>query len=273
MHGGVAAVAVACCLLTAGCTGLIGPAQSTGGATVTPAPVPPEPPARVAPGLTEAGVTDTNALARAHVRQLGNASYTLRHTRTVETADGTLRLREVTTGEFGPNYREFVAVRTLTGASVSERTIRTRWSEGRAIQETTVGNTTRRAIVADGRGIGAPPLPPREALFFEPTFNGRIAALFDGANVTGVTRTREEVMQTYRAPVYRVEADGATDRSKFPVVPAERVGDVGFTAVVGPSGVVYGYGTQYTVLRNGTTLHITESLRYSDVGSTDPDFS
>ncbi|MBX0322346.1 hypothetical protein EGH21_04790 [Halomicroarcula sp. F13] len=270
MHRGAAVAALALCLVTAGCTGLVGSGSPSAGETVTPAPVPAQPPAPVAPGLTEAGVTDTRALARAHVTTLGNVSYTLRHTRTVQTANGTVRLRQVTTGEFAANYRTYVATRTITGTEVPPTEIRTRWAEGRAVQWTTVNGTTRREIVADGRGIGAPPLPPRAALFFDPTYNGRVAALFAGANVTAVTRTSEEVMQTYRAPVSRVVADGAADRSQFPVVHAERVGDVRFTAVVGPSGVVYGYGTQYTVVRNGTTLHVTESLRYSDLGTTTP---
>ncbi|WP_276273794.1 hypothetical protein [Haloarcula litorea] len=264
-------VALALCLVTAGCTGFVGgggPDRPEAG--VTPAPVPTEPPRQVAPGLSAAGVTDVNALARAHVGRLSNASYTLRHSRTVRTADGTVRLRQVTTGAFAANYRTYVARRTVTGTGVTDRTVRTRWVEDRAVQWTTVNGTTRRQVVADGEGIGAPPLPPRAALFFDPTFNRRVAALFSGADVTEVRRTREEVMQTYRAPVARVRADGAVDRSRFPVAPADRVGDVRFTAVVGPGGLVYSYSTQYTVVRDGARLRVTESLRFSRVGRTTP---
>ncbi|MBV0925790.1 hypothetical protein KTS45_16420 [Halomicroarcula limicola] len=267
----VVVVLLAGCLVTAGCTALVGPRDPAASETLTPAPVPEEPPARVAPGLTETGVTDSDALAQAHVVRLSNVSYTLWYTRTVRTGDGDVRLRQTTVFRTGANYREYVARRTVTGTSVPETELRTRWTDGRAIERTTVNETTRREVVADGRGIGAPPLPPREALFFEPTYNSRLASLFDGANVTDVSPAREEVRQTYGAPVYRVSADGATDRSQFPVAPAERVGDVGFTAVVGPEGLVYDYGVQYTVVRNGTTLRVTESLRYGEVGTTTPE--
>ncbi|WP_135303332.1 hypothetical protein [Haloarcula amylovorans] len=266
------AVLLASCLVTAGCAGLVGSPDAASEA-LTPAPAPDEPPASVAPGLTDADVTDSDALTQAHVARLSNVSYTLWHTRTVRTGDGDVRLRQRTTFRTSASYREYVARRVVTGTSVPATDRRTRWVDGRAIQRTTVNDTTRREIVADGRGIGAPPLPPREALFFEPTYNSRLAALFDGANVTGVTPAREEVRQTYGAPVYRVSACGAADRSKFPVAPAERIGNVGFTAVVGPEGLVYDYGVQYTVVRNGTTLRVTESLRYGEVGTTTPEFN
>ncbi|MBX0296086.1 hypothetical protein [Haloarcula nitratireducens] len=272
MRRAAVVVLLAGCLVTAGCTGLVGSPDATT-ETLTPAPVPEEPPARVAPGLTEAGVSDSDALTRAHVARLANVSYTLRHTRTVRTGDGDVRLRQTTVFRTGANYREYVARRTVTGTNVPETELRTRWADGRAIQLTTVNGTTRREIVADGRGIGAPPLPPREALFFEPTYNSRLTGLFDGANVTDVSPAREEVRQTYGAPVYRLRADGATDRSQFPVAPAERIGDIGFTAVVGPEGLVYDYGVQYTVVRNGTTLRVTESLRYGELGTTTPEFA
>jgi len=270
MERPLAAAVVALCLLTAGCAGVLDgeTGRADGPATVTPAPVPDDPPAPIAPGLTRAGVTDADALARAHVARLANVSYTVRHVRIVRTADGGLRLRQVTRAETTAGYRAYTAVRTVSGPNVTEREIRTRWRDGRAVQWTTVDGRTRREIVADGRGIGAPPLPPRDALFFEPTYGERVRSVVAGANVTAVVRPREEIVQSYGAQVYRLRADGASDRTQYPVVPAERVGAVSVTVTVGPTGVVRSYGLQYTVVRNGTRLRVTESLAVSGIGST-----
>jgi hypothetical protein len=268
MHRGLRAAVVALCLALAGCGGFVGgPDRAT---PVTPAPVPtPDPETvRVAPGLTEAGVDDADALTRAHVAVLSNRSYTVDRRRLVETAAGTVRLRQDTRVETAAGYDAYQASRTVTGTAVSDRTVRTRWTDGRAVQWTTANGTTDRRIVADSRGIGGPPLPPRDALSFDPTFNQRLRVLFGAVTVTDVSLTNEEVMQLNQAPLYRVSTDGATDSARIPVVAAERVGDVSVTATVTPNGVVRSYALQYTVVRDGTTLRVTESVRYSDVGTT-----
>ncbi|MFC6975193.1 hypothetical protein ACFQL1_11880 [Halomicroarcula sp. GCM10025709] len=268
MHGVLRVTVVALCLALAGCGGFVGgPDQAT---PVTPAPVPTPDPGtvRVAPGLTEAGVDDADALTRAHVAVLSNRSYTVDRRRLVETADGTVRLRQDTRVETAAGYDAYRASSAVAGTAVSNRTVRTHWEDGRAVQWTTANGTTDRRIAADSRGIGGPPLPPRDALSFDPTFNQRIRTLFGAVNVTNVSLTNEEIMQLNQAPLYRVSTEGATDRTRIPVVTADRVGGVSFTATVTPNGVVRSYALQYTVVRDGTTLRVTESVRYSDVGTT-----
>ena len=270
MDAGVRTAVLALCLVTAGCTGFVGsdPAASE---TVTPAPVPESPPTAVAPGLSEEGVRDVDALVRAHVAGLSNTSYTVEHRRTVDGATGARRVDQTTRAEISAQYRSYTAVRTITGPAVTDQEIRTHSEDRRAIQWILGDGTNSSKIVADGRGIGAPPRPPREALFFEPTYHSRIRALFLGANVTAVVPVHTGDAETRGTRVVWVHANSAADRSQFPVAAADRVGDVSFTATVMPSGVVRSYDLQYTVVRNGTTLRVTESLRYTDLGATTVD--
>lgn len=268
MHAGVRTAVLACCLVLAGCGGFPGSQPAASQQTVTPAPVPDAPP-QVAPGLTTDGVTDVDALVRAHVAGLSNTSHTIEHRRTVDDADGAPLVQQTTQAQIGAGYRSYTAVRTLTGPAVTDQVTRASSDDQREIQWIMGDGTNSSRIVADGQDTGAS--DPREALFFEPTFHERIRALFVGANVTAVTPLGEYDGYFHDTPVFLVHADGAADRSQFPVGPASRVGDVRFTALVSPEGVVRAYEVQYTVVRNGTTLHVTESLRYTDVGTTTVD--
>jgi hypothetical protein len=270
MDAAVRTAVLVLCLVTAGCTGFVGsdPGRSE---TVTPAPVPDSPPAVLAPGLSEAGVRDVDTLVRAHVAGLSNISYTVEHRRTVDDATGTRRVEQRTRAEISAGYQSYTADRTITGPAVTDQVIRTHSEDRRAIQWILGDGTNSSRIVSDGRGIGAPPLPPREALFFEPTYHSRLRALFLGANVTAVVPVHTGDAEARETRRYRVHADGAADRSEFPVAAADRVGDVSFTATVTPSGVVRSYDLRYTVVRNGTTLRVTESLRYTDLGATTVD--
>jgi len=271
MRAGLRAAVLACCLVTAGCTGFLGSQGGDTAEAVTPAPVPAEPPAAVVPGLTERGVADADRLVRTHGERLGNTSYTLRHERRVRTATGTVYRQETTRLWTTANYDSYIALRNVRGEATVARRIRVRWADNRAVQQTTTNGTRSRRIVADGNGIGGPPLPPRDALFFDPTFADRLRDVLVGANVTAVEPTGEEVRQLRSAVVYRVVADGATEPTRFPQPPADRVGDVRVTATVTGDGLVQSYGVRYTVVRNGTELHVTESLRYTGLGSTTVD--
>lgn len=271
MRAGLRAAILACCLVTAGCTGFLGGQNGAAAEPVTPAPVPADPPAAVVPGLTERGVADADALVRTHSELLANTSYTLRYQRRVRAANGTVRRRETTRLWTTAGYDAYRAIRTVRGEATADRRIRVRWADNRAVQWTTANGTRSRRIVADGSGIGGPPLPPRDALFFDPTFADRLRDVLTGANVTAVEPTGEEVMQLRSAVVYRIYADGTTDPSKFPRRPADRVSDVSVTATVTGGGLVQSYAVRCTVVRNGTEFQVTESLRYTGLGSTTVD--
>lgn len=274
MRRWLAVVLVGCCLLSAGCTGLFG-SEAAATETVTPAPVPTADPTtgseQLAPGIVGDRVVDPTALGRAHVRRLSNTSYQVRHSRTVM-HDGGLHERTRTRASVAANYRSYAATRTVTGQNVTDRRIETTWRDGRALQRTTVNGSTATEVVADSRGIGGPPQPPRAALFFEPTFNDRLIALFSATNISSVRPGDTVIKQLYGASLYRVKGYGATDGTAVATRPADRVSNVSFSATVTPGGVVRSYALQYTVSHGPESYHVTEVLRYSDLGTTEVTF-
>ncbi|EMA08650.1 hypothetical protein SAMN05443574_11745 [Haloarcula vallismortis] len=271
MRRGAAIAAVCLCLLSAGCAGLFG-GETTARETVTPAPVPtadgPTSPAQRAPGVVGNRVVNPPALGRAHVSQLSNTSYRVHHTRTVMNGSG-LHRRVRTRASISAGYGSYTATRTISGQSVTPREIHSTWRDGRALRRTTVNGSTATAVVADSRGIGGPPRSPRAALFFEPTFNARVIALFSATNITSIRPGDEVIKQLYGVSLYRVKGTGSTDDSAVATHPVDRVTNVSLSATVTPSGIVRSYALQYTAV-NGTDTHrVTEILRYSDLGTTD----
>ena len=268
MRAGVGTVVLACCAVTAGCAGFGSPSGDATSATVTPAPVPDTQPERVAPGLTESGVQDVDALVRAHAEALSTVSFTVEHRRRVVGPEGTLRRQQYTRAEIAAGYQGYTATREVRGLNVTDRRVRAVWAEGRAVEERASDNETQRRVVADSRGIGGPPRPPRDALFFEPTFHERLHGRFTGVAVTAVEPAREVVAQRYGAPVLRVRADGVSAPAALTGGVAGSVSDLSFTAAVDRGGLVRAVAVQYTVRHNETTRRHSESLRYSDIGTT-----
>ncbi|GGK60630.1 hypothetical protein [Haloarcula sebkhae] len=267
-----AAIAVLClCLLSAGCAGLFGD-DTAARETVTPAPVPtadaPTSPAQRAPGVVGDRVVNATTLGRAHVSHLSNTAYRVHHTRTVMNGSG-LRKRVRTRASIGAGYESYTATRTVTGQGVTPREIHSTWRDGRALRRTTVNGSTSTEVVADSRGIGGPPRSPRAALFFEPTFNGRLIALFSATNITSIRPGDEVIKQLYGVSLYRIKGTGSTDDSAIATRPVDRVTNVSFSATVTPSGIVRSYALQYTINNGTDTRRVTEILRYSDLGTTD----
>ncbi|MHC3379574.1 hypothetical protein [Haloarcula sp. H-GB5] len=267
-----AAIAVLClCLLSAGCAGLFGD-DTAARETVTPAPVPtadaPTSPAQRAPGVVGDRVVNATALGRAHVNQLSNTSYRVHHTRTVMNGSG-LHKRVRTHASISAGYESYTATRTISGQRVTPREIHSTWRDGRALRRTTVNGSTSAEVVADSRGIGGPPRSPRAALFFEPTFNGRLIALFSATNITSIRPGDEVIKQLYGVSLYRIKGTGSTDDSAIATRPVDRVTNASFSATVTPSGIVRSYALQYTINNGTDTRRVTEILRYSDLGTTD----
>jgi hypothetical protein len=274
MRHGVAIAVVAICLLSAGCAGLFGD-DTAAQETVTPAPVPTAEattsPEQRAPGVVGDRVVNATALGRAHVGQLSNTSYRVRHTRTVRNDSGRYK-RVQTRASISAGYRSYTATRTVTGPGVTAREVHTTWRNGRALKWTTVNGSTTAEVVADSRGIGGPPRPPRAALFFEPTFNGRLIALLSVTNVTAIQPGDSVIKQLYGVSLYRIKGTGATDDSAVATHSVDRVTNVSLSATVTPNGVVRSYALQYTTVNGTETRRVTESLRYRDLGTTEVAF-
>jgi hypothetical protein len=271
MRRGAAIAAVCLCLLSAGCAGLFGD-DTAARETVTPATVPtadaPTSPEQPAPGIVGERVVNATALGRAHVAQLSNTSYRVQHTRTVMNGSE-LHKRVRTRASITAGYQSYTATRTVAGQGVTAREVDSTWRDGRALRRTTVNGSTSAEVAADSRGIGGPPRSPRAALFFEPTFNGRLIALLSVTNITSIRPGDEVIKQLYGVSLYRIKGTGATDDSAIATRPVDRVTNVSLSATVTPNGVVRSYALQYTVV-NGTDTHrVTEILRYSDLGTTD----
>lgn len=269
MRGAGLAV-VGFCLLTAGCAGLFGSDAATT-EPVTPVPVPTADstttPERRAPGV----VGDPTALAHAHVRALSNTSYRVRHSTTVRNNSG-IQWREQTRASIAAGYRSYTASRTVTGRPISAREVSTTFRDGRAVRRTTVNGMTTTAVVADSRGIGGPPRPPRAAMFFDPTYNERLITLFTHINSTSIRSGSPVVKQFYGVSLYRVRSTGATGGTAIATRPADRISNVSFSATVMPNGVVRSYALQYTVVNGSESRRVSETLRYSDLGTTTIEF-
>ncbi|MDS0220432.1 hypothetical protein NDI54_03595 [Haloarcula sp. S1AR25-5A] len=274
MRRGVAIAVVSLCLLSAGCAGLFGDGTAAR-ETVTPAPVPTAEatasPEQRAPGIVGDRVVNATALGRAHVGQLSSTSYQVRHTRTVRNDSGVYK-RVRTRASISTGYRSYRATRTVTGPGVTAREIHSTWRNGRALRWTTVNGSTSAEVVADSRGIGGPPRPPRAALFFEPTFNGRLITLLSVTNVTSIRPGGSVIKQLYGVSLYRIKGAGATDDRTIATRPVDRVTNVSLSATVTPNGVVRSYALQYTTVNGTETRRVTESLRYSDLGTTEVAF-
>jgi hypothetical protein len=274
MRHGVAIAMVCLCLLSAGCAGLFGD-DTAPRETVTPAPVPTADattgPAQRAPGIIGDRVVNATALGRAHVGKLSNTSYRVQHTRTVRNDSGPYK-RVRTRASISAGYRSYTATRTVTGQGVTPREIHSTWRNGRALERTTINGSTSAEVVADSRGIGGPPRPPRAALFFEPTFNGRLITLLSVTNITSIRPGDSVIKQLYGVSLYRIKGNGATDGSAIATQPADSVTNISFSAAVTPNGVIRSYALQYTLVNGTETRRVTESLRYSDLGTTDVEF-
>jgi hypothetical protein len=102
----VTGLAVVILVVLAGCGGVtVGPTDTQAGRTVTPAPVPTDPPDAVPlpPGVSTGGVTDAERLENAHLTTLSNATFLERGRTTVRLENGSLAIEETYVGRHGTN--------------------------------------------------------------------------------------------------------------------------------------------------------------------------
>lgn len=265
-----------CCVLlvvaivSAGCSGFATDGGSGEGkdgdptVSVTPAPVPSvEADGRLAPGLTAAGVENPSALAVAHNAVLRNRSFTMRTNRTTTYANGSFRGHTTERVRVAPEKTAYGATYRIEGVPVTSRVeeypvLRSeRWFDGRRalVASTYINGTTRyyrqsgatrslalRSFVDDG---------------------GRYARLLDGAETRVVGRFERDERTYYRLTAANLSAVLA----EIPWI--ESVQGTSFEAVVSSRGFVRAYRLRYrATIENGSTLRVTESTRYTDVGAT-----
>lgn len=232
---------------TAGCSGPFAGSTPSGTETVTPAPVPEEPPptdrdGELAPGLTDDGVVDAARLVGAHTEALIDTSYTARLSTTRTAPNGTLRERYDRAVRVAAPDR-FRYVLTVETPDLERRT--DRWRSGERAYEavTENGNTTYRSM--DRPSV--PTLLSREGLFR--LFRLIPSRVTDTRTVDGTT--------TYRI------VGGPGDLPPLT--------NVSYVANVTDRGLITSYRVTYTLDREDDPRHVTVEATVTGVGDTTVD--
>jgi hypothetical protein len=270
--GSLAAVAL---LVVAGCS--VGPVGGDRAdartATLTPAPVPdgeraaaarsdarraPVDGRRLAPGLRTGGVDDPFALAGAHRAALSNRSYTRADSRTVVDGNGTLRATrdELVVAAGGVPFQ-------LSRSAVSAD----RYAVVSAYDDIVIYHDGERAayrVAVDGNvsyGVDRSVSPPQ----VEADRTGR-------EDLLGLLTSFEWEVQRleigrephYRLTSTRLVAPATLDDAFLLTDP--RNAEV--RLLIGPEGQVYRYRIEYDTSYDGRTVGVTETARWSGIGTT-----
>jgi hypothetical protein len=269
----LAAVAL---LVLAGCS--VGPVGSDRAGvetpTLTPAPVPDEGRQaavgsdgaratvggrRLAPGLRTGGVADAFALAGAHRAVLANRSYTRIDSRTVVDGNGTLRatrqeLRVAAAGVPFRLHRSAVSAdRYDVVSGYSDITI---YHDGERAYYRLVGDGNTSYGVDTGASPGeveADRTGQEELLGLLTSFEWEVQRV----EIGGEPR--------YRLTSTRLVAPATLDDAFLLTDPR----DAEIRMLVGSEGRVYRYRAEYDTTYDGRTVGVTETVRWSDVGTTD----
>lgn len=246
-------------LLLAGCNA---PTAEPTEPTLTPAPVPetpsPTPSRGLAPGVGPTGVADAAALAAAHARVLGSASYTVNQTLLQRYPNGTVDARYVTVARFAADHTVFRS--TLRQADRRDGRLVTRrverYGDGdRVYEAVTEGNTTEHRLV---RGADGEPRSPVNVFPANLTNRRSIARLF--------TLVGTEVIDRRIENGTRLVTVGTTEPQPLPPLQ-----NVTVTATVQADGLVRAYRVEYGVERDGARVAVLVVLRYTAVGATTPE--
>lgn len=266
MRKAILVVLCAAAVVLAGCNGIALGGDETPARTVTPAAVPtdeptPTPVPRLAPGLTERGVTDAFALGEAHASVLGNASYTLNGNFSVEYANGTAYNRGTTDARLAANSNRYYvrqnASGLLFGGGAFARAI---WSNGERVLVADTANDS--TSYESPRNVEGESVPPREALSIDPTKRQQLYAYLGSveSRVTGI-ETRNGTT------IHRVESTNVTNPAAFEIQWTDPR-DLSLVAFVDSRGLVHEYRLDYTASLDGTPVEIHRHVRYTKLGNT-----
>lgn len=266
-------LALAVCLLLAGCSVGLPSGESTATSTLTPVPVPEEQGAgatgeaeiaaprpvggdRIMPGLRTEGVADPAALAGLHGRRLADRSYTRADSRTVVDGNGTLRATRMDI-QVSAGGVPFLAERSAV--STPRYDIESRFSEVTVYHD---GGRAHYRAVEDEVNYGTDTIPPAEVV---PDRTGQGAV--------------QEVLAAFKWEVRRVEIGGQSHYrlESAAAVDPEPLNDAvlltdprNATArlLVEADGRVDRYRLEYETTYDGRTVGVTETARWSNVGET-----
>jgi hypothetical protein len=248
-------LAVALCLVLAGCGGVAAPTPESE-PTVTPAPVPEDPRGTddLAPGLSRGGVFDAGRLAAAHAEALSGRSFTRVRT-DLRSVDGTVTRRDETILGYAEGGSRFLYRLNQTdrreGRARESRIVRYADGERVYVASTRDGVTTYSVL----RGPGGEFYDPARVFPENGTGESALARLLV---LVDVRVTDERTVDG--ATVYRVATDERQD-----IPPLE---DIRLAANVTRTGLVRDYRVSYDVDRGGRTVRVVATVEYRDVGGT-----
>ncbi|MGN8215515.1 DUF7537 family lipoprotein [Halococcus salifodinae] len=263
----VFAIAVAVVVVLSGCNALTGSDTETDTPTVTPAAVPtdeptPTPMPMLAPGLTQAGVVSVSELANAHEDALDNNSHTVVSNNTVRYENDTLRHQLNRTMRVAEGSEPFYAISRYNGSGrqpvVTSQRIE-RWSEGEQLYSAIVReNETRYSISALNR------------VFISVQNRDQFIKLFNALETRVVGQETRNGTELYRVRATNISNPEYLPRSVLNT--SKNPQNISFRALVDSEGIVRSYYLGYTTTeikrRVNTTNRVTQSLRYTDIGST-----
>lgn len=258
-------------LVLAGCSGFAGQPSTT----VTPAPLPSDTPERQSfpPGTGAEGVADPLVLANAHHDIVEGVSYTVRRSRTVRFANGSLAARTTLDARFSANQSRFHLVYRAEGPSAGQfdRTpVRIElWSDGDILlQSLTVENeTTRQQLPPETFSRRPSPFDETPGDEFGLRSHDReVYLLFLGVDVT-LTRRTVDGTTVYRARGDAIRQQAALENLERVTAPR----NVHLNATVTRHGLVRSYDLRYDATLDGRPVHVERSARFVDVNETTVD--
>ena len=245
-------------LVFAGCNGI-----SLGGETptetLTPAAVPtdeptPTPVPQLAPGLTEAGVTNPFTLAAAHTATLNDTSYLFYENTTVRYENDTITDSSMIRTEFAAAANRFHIVQNETN-SLGPRNI-SLWSNGeRILVAQTSDNSTSYNVLRNTENDA------RQFLSFG-TSDERIGRLFSAVETRVTDRERRN-----GTTLYRVEATDVTNPGAFESE-WQNPRNVTLVAHIGSPGLVRAYHLRYEATLDGAPVRVERHVSYTNIGNT-----
>jgi hypothetical protein len=242
-------------VLLAGCSGLPTADPAT---PVTPAAVPEEPTTRagptvLAPGLTDAGVTDPGRLAEAHAAVLADRSFTARQATVQRYLNGTVQSRSERVVRMGPDRRQFYSLSIRQSRENDDWRLE-QWANGsHVLQVSTTDDRTEYAVL---RGPEGQPRSPRSLFPDNATNSGGIGRLLALVDPTVAASRTVDGLQRHTLSV-RADEDSPP-----------WLEDLRMTAIVDERGLVLAYSVSYTVTRDDEELRVTVEFTITEVDST-----
>lgn len=259
MRAALRALLLAALVATAGCSGVFGDDQTAarettaGDADSTP------------PGLTEAGLTDTNALVDAHAETLENRSLTLQERGVQRYENGTLRWRENQTVRVAANRTRYLLVtdemgRPIFGGDGNHVEI---FADGdRLYRSVRTPNSSWADVVRTADGDAATP----RSIALDPARTDDTYVLLNVFDASGSESVRQQSPDSRR---YYVE----TSDLELPGLLAshlelDAVQNATLTVVVTADGRIEEYRVEFGGTQDGTVVRGERTLWYEAVGET-----